>query len=110
MDQLQEWRRVHIKLEDRSQELDRSEESQFEAQRKKFSCHQCVLCQSSQQINGSKTEATLILCGYSGERANNRGDSTTERRMRRRKMRKFADNQTDRQANKHRTFQTLRPL
>ena len=70
MDQLQEWRRVHIKLEDRSQELDRSEESQFEAQRKKFSCHQCVLCQSSQQINGSKTEATLILCGSSGERAN----------------------------------------
>ena len=43
------------------------------------------------QANGSKTEATLILCGYSGEWANNRGDSTTERRMRRRKMRKFAD-------------------
>jgi len=28
------------------------------------------------QANGSNTEATLILCGYSGERANNRGDST----------------------------------
>ena len=28
------------------------------------------------QSDGSKTEATLILCGYSGERANNRGDST----------------------------------
>ena len=27
------------------------------------------------QADGSKTEATLILCGYSGERANNRGDS-----------------------------------
>ena len=91
MDQLQEWRRVHIKLEDRSQELDRSEESQFEAQRKKFSFHQCVLCQSSQQINGSKTEATLILCGYSGERANNRGDSTIKEEVRRRKIRKFAD-------------------
>ena len=29
-----------------------------------------------QTKNSSKTEATLILCGYSGERANNRGDST----------------------------------
>ena len=28
------------------------------------------------QADGSNTEATLILCGYSGERANNRGDST----------------------------------
>ena len=26
--------------------------------------------------NSSNTEATLILCGYSGERANNREDST----------------------------------
>ena len=26
--------------------------------------------------NSSNTEATLILCGYSGERANNRGEST----------------------------------
>ena len=25
---------------------------------------------SKEQSNGSKTEATLILCGYSGERAN----------------------------------------
>ena len=31
---------------------------------------------SRQRTNGSNTEATLILCGYSGERANNRGDST----------------------------------
>ena len=29
-----------------------------------------------QTENSSKTEATLILCGSSGERANNRGDST----------------------------------
>ena len=29
-----------------------------------------------QTKNSSKTEATLILCGYSGERANNRGAST----------------------------------
>ena len=110
MDQLQEWRRVHIKLEDRSQELDRSEESQFEAQRKKFSCHQCVLCQSSQQINGSKTEATLILCGYSGERAN-RGDSTIKEEVRRRKIRKFASRQgtQNNQANKQ-AVQRLRPL
>ena len=108
MDQLQEWRRVHIKLEDRSQELDRSEESQFEAQRKKFSCHQCVLCQSSQQINGSKTEATLILCGYSGERANNRGDSTIKEEVRRRKIRKFASKQTHKeQSNCSNTEATL---
>jgi len=38
------------------------------------------------------------------------GDRTIKEEVRRRKMRKFADNQTDRQANKHRTFQTLRPL
>ena len=60
------------------------------------------------QTDGSKTEATLILCGYSGERANNRGDSTTERRMRRRKMRKFADTQSDKeQANGSNTEATL---
>ena len=47
--------------------------------------------QTIKQVNGSNTESTLFLCGYSGERANKRGDSTTERRMRRRKMRKFAD-------------------
>ena len=29
---------------------------------------------SREQTNGSKTEATLILCGYSGERANRYGD------------------------------------
>ena len=76
----------------------------------KFADNQADKEQSSKQTYSSKTETTLILCGYSRERANNRGDGTTERRMRRRKMRKFADNQTDRQANKHRTFQTLRPL
>ena len=27
--------------------------------------------QAIKQVNGSNTEATLILCGYSGERANN---------------------------------------
>ena len=47
-----------------------------------------------QRINGSNTEATLILCGYSGERANNRGDSTIKEEVRRRKMRKFASKQT----------------
>ena len=52
---------------------------------RKFADRQTI----KQSKNSSKTEATLILCGYSGERANNRGDSTTERRMRRRKMRKF---------------------
>ena len=31
-----------------------------------------------QRTDSSNTEATLILCGYSGERANNRGDSTIE--------------------------------
>ena len=46
------------------------------------------------QTDGSKTEATLILCGYSGERANNRGDSTIKEEVRRRKIRKFADRQT----------------
>ena len=46
--------------------------------------------QSSRQTNGSKTEATLILCGYLGERANNRGDRTIKEEVRRRKMRKFA--------------------
>ena len=45
---------------------------------------------SKEQSDGSKTEATLILCGYSGERANNRGDSTLKEEVRRRKIRKFA--------------------
>ena len=30
----------------------------------------------TQTKNSSKTEATLILCGSSGERANNTGDTT----------------------------------
>ena len=58
--------------------------------------------QSSKQTQNSNTEATLILYGYSGSRANKRGDSTIRRRMRRRKIRKFAykeqrtkNNQTD---------------
>ena len=50
-----------------------------------------------QSKNISNTEATLILCGYSGERANNRGDSTIKEEVRRRKMRKFADTQTIKQ-------------
>ena len=62
------------------------------------------------QASGSTTEATLILCGYSGERANNRGDRTIKEEVRRRKIRKFAYNQTkNNQAIKH-TVQTLRPL
>ena len=39
---------------------------------RKFAYRQTI----RQSENSSKTEATLILCGYSGERANNRGDST----------------------------------
>jgi len=49
------------------------------------------------QTKNSNTEATLILCGYSGERANNRGDSTIKEEVRRRKMRKFADKQSSKQ-------------
>ena len=57
--------------------------------------------QTDRQTDVSKTEVhsipLWILSGYTRELANNRGDSTTERRMRRRKMRKFADKeQTDR--------------
>ena len=62
-----------------------------------------MLTKNKEQSNGSKTEATLILCGYSGERANNRGDSTTERRMRRRKMRKFADTHTSKEQSSRQT-------
>merc|ERR1712081_107097 len=64
---------------------------------RKFASRHTSKEQSDNQTKNSNTEATLILCGYSGERANNRGDSTTERRMRRRKMRKFAYNQTSNQ-------------
>ena len=67
--------------------------------------------QSSKQSSGSNTEATLILCGYSGSRANKRGDRTIKEEVRRRKKRKFADKQTDKeQSDNQRTFQTLRPL
>ena len=65
---------------------------------------------SKEQSNGSNTEATLILCGYSGERANNRGDSTIKEEVRRRKIRKFAYKQTIRQSENNQTVQRLRPL
>ena len=51
-------------------------------------CRQRTIKQTK---NSSNTEATLILCGSSGERANNTGDSTIKEEVRRRKMRKFAD-------------------
>ena len=61
-----------------------------------------------EQSDVSNTEATLILSGYSGERANNRGDSTIKEEVRRRKMRKFADTQgTDRQTHGSKTEATL---
>ena len=62
---------------------------------------------SREQSDGSKTEATLILCGYSGERANNRGDSTIKEEVRRRKMRKFADKQSSKQSDGSKTETTL---
>ena len=37
---------------------------------RKFASKQTKNNQTNNQTNGSKTEATLILCGYSGERAN----------------------------------------
>ena len=43
---------------------------------RKFASRQSSKQASKQAKNISKAEATLILCGYSGERANNRGDST----------------------------------
>ena len=55
-----------------------------------------------EQSDGSKTEATLILCGYSGERAN-RGDSTIKEEVRRRKMRKFADTHTSKEQSSRQT-------
>ena len=59
--------------------------------------------QSSKQSSGSNTEATLILCGYSGSRANKRGDRTIKEEVRRRKIRKFADKQASKQT-KNRRF------
>ena len=53
-----------------------------------------------QSKNSSKTEATLILCGSSGERANNRGDSTIKEEDEEKKIRKFADRQSSKQADK----------
>ena len=73
-------------------------------------CRQTKNNQTIKQANVSNTETTLILCGYSRERANNRGDSTTERRMRRRKMRKFAYKQTSKQITIKEMVQRLRPL
>ena len=49
------------------------------------------------QTDGSKTETTLILCGYSREWANNRGDRTIKEEERRRKMRKFAYRQSSKE-------------
>jgi len=44
---------------------------------RKFADKQRTNRQSSRQTeNSSNTEATLILCGWWGERANNRGDKT----------------------------------
>ena len=61
--------------------------------------------------NSSKTEATLILCGSSGERANNTGDSTIKEEVRRRKMRKFAYTQAkNKEQSDRQTVQRLRPL
>ena len=37
---------------------------------RKFADKQTIKEQSSKQSDGSKTETTLILCGYSRERAN----------------------------------------
>ena len=51
----------------------------------------CLQRTKNNQASSSKTEATLILCGHSGERANNRGDRTIKEEVRRRKIRKFAD-------------------
>ena len=45
---------------------------------RKFASKQRTIKQASKQANVSNTETTLILCGYSRERANNRGDSTTD--------------------------------
>ena len=53
--------------------------------------------QSSKQILIQRLRHTLILCGYSGERANKRGDSTVKEEVRRRKIRKFASKQTDKE-------------
>ena len=41
---------------------------------RKFADKQRTIKEQSKNI--SNTEATLILCGYSGERANNTGDSS----------------------------------
>ena len=59
---------------------------------------------NNNQADGSKTEATLILCGYSGERANNRGDSTIKEEVRRRKIRKFADTQAKNKEQSNKRF------
>ena len=77
---------------------------------RKFASKQRTIKQASKQANVSNTETTLILCGYSRERANKRGDSTTERRMRRRKMRKFAYKQAKNNQTIKQTVQRLRPL
>ena len=72
--------------------------------------------QAIKQVNGSNTEATLILCGYSGERANTVLYCTVlfctvlykKRRMKEEKIRKFADTQSDKeQSSSSKTEATL---
>ena len=55
----------------------------------------------NQTKNISNTEATLILCGSSGERANNRGDSTIKEEDEEKKNQKIYN-----QANKQRTTES----
>ena len=57
-----------------------------------------------QAENSSNTEATLILCGWWGERANNRGDSTIKEEDEEKKNEKIclqSSRQTDREQFKH---------
>ena len=55
--------------------------------------------QSSKQTNSSNTEATLIPCGSSGERANNTGDTTIKEEDEE-KNQKICRQRTDNQTNK----------
>ena len=97
--------------EQSSKQADGSKTIKKEVRRRKMRKFADKQTDKEQRINGSNTEATLILCGYSGERANNRGDSTIKEEVRRRKMRKFADTHTSKeQSSRQRTVQTLRPL
>ena len=77
---------------------------------RKFASKQRTIKQASKQANVSNTETTLILCGYSRERANKRGDSTIKEEVRRRKMRKFTIKQRTIRQSDRQTVQRLRPL